>query len=375
MDNLQQIHGSNSTQSPSTGLELVNAFNANFEKVKNEIESLDQRLFYEVQITSMQELNVLQSGTYKIYFTQNSKTEEFYLLCSVDPETSAVTQTKISDKISSRKYEDSAWSEWGSSDTEVQTLKASLNSINADVAHLYKTRTEINISVEAPTSGKCADGSDGGDLYDLSLAISVLPGLLAQVGGGEVDEVTFIIGGKLTYFDKDNSGKPVTYVYLGGTITEDSSWEKSGGDLDKATQVKIKDAISKSIFTNIGFFRPDGTDGTTDTYRYSDYIDVTDVAKIRIHTLVSVVTSVSPAVFFDKDDNYISGYSAEVATESTYEIDVPANAVSFITSCHTDALNIFWCDFYKAAQVLDFSPVNIPDLHANVVLLTWQEKD
>ena len=105
MDNLQQIHGSNSTQSPSTGLELVNAFNANFEKVKNEIESLDQCLFYEVQITSMQELNVLQSGTYKIYFTQNSKTEEFYLLCSVDPETSAVTQTKISDKISSRKYE------------------------------------------------------------------------------------------------------------------------------------------------------------------------------------------------------------------------------------------------------------------------------
>ena len=187
MDNLQQIHGSNSTQSPSTGLELVNAFNANFEKVKNEIESLDQRLFYEVQITSMQELNVLQSGTYKIYFTQNSKTEEFYLLCSVDPETSAVTQTKISDKISSRKYEESAWSEWGSSDTEVQTLKTSLNSINADVAHLYKTRTEINISVEAPTSGKKADGSDGGDLYDLSLAVSVLPGLLAQVGGGGVD--------------------------------------------------------------------------------------------------------------------------------------------------------------------------------------------
>ena len=102
MDNLQQIHGSNSTQSPSTGLELVNAFNANFEKVKNEIESLDPRLFYEVQITSMQELNVLQSGTYKIYFTQNSKTEEFYLLCTVHPATGIITQTKISTILHSR---------------------------------------------------------------------------------------------------------------------------------------------------------------------------------------------------------------------------------------------------------------------------------
>ncbi|MCS2957599.1 hypothetical protein NXX53_11595 [Bacteroides salyersiae] len=50
---LQQIQGNGSDKIASTGHELVQAFNGNFDQVKEAIENLDQRLFNDLPVTSM----------------------------------------------------------------------------------------------------------------------------------------------------------------------------------------------------------------------------------------------------------------------------------------------------------------------------------
>jgi len=89
--------------------------------------------------------------------------------------------------------------------------------------------------------------------------------------------------------------------------------------------------ISNSDVNVIGFMRPAGTTSTSSAYRYSGKLNCKGGVKLYITSTV-LSESVSPAVFFDVNDNYISGYTATITSLTTHVIDVPSNAHYFITS-------------------------------------------
>ena len=109
---LQQIQGNGSDKIASTGHELVQAFNGNFDQVKEAIENLDQRLFNDLPVTSMSQLDDLRSGTYRILLTVSGGIEQFYLICTIDPDGRTVRQTRISDFIYTRIFVANKWKLW-----------------------------------------------------------------------------------------------------------------------------------------------------------------------------------------------------------------------------------------------------------------------
>lgn len=109
---LQQIQGNSPDEIASTGHELVQAFNGNFDLVKEAIENLDQRLFNDFPVTSMAQLDDLRSGTYHILLTVSGGIEQFYLICTIDPDGRTVRQTRISDSIYIRTFAGDKWTQW-----------------------------------------------------------------------------------------------------------------------------------------------------------------------------------------------------------------------------------------------------------------------
>lgn len=110
--NLQQIQGNGADEIASTGFELVRAFNGNFTQVKEAIENLDNRLFHDLSITAMAELDNLRSGSYRIILPVAGGVEYFYLLCTTDPDGKTIRQTRVANAIYTRTYAESAWSKW-----------------------------------------------------------------------------------------------------------------------------------------------------------------------------------------------------------------------------------------------------------------------
>lgn len=107
-----KIQGNGNDEIASTGHELVQAFNGNFDLVKAAIENLDQRLFHDLSVTSMAELDNLRSGSYRILLTIQSGTEQFYLFCTIDPDGLTIRQTQISDSIYIRTFFGNKWTKW-----------------------------------------------------------------------------------------------------------------------------------------------------------------------------------------------------------------------------------------------------------------------
>ena len=113
MDKLEfdKIQGNGNDEIASTGHELVLAFNGNFNLIKQVIEDLNSRLFYDFPITSMAELDNLRSGSYRILLTKAGITELFYLFCTLDPD-GRIRQTRISDSIYIRTFSGNKWEKW-----------------------------------------------------------------------------------------------------------------------------------------------------------------------------------------------------------------------------------------------------------------------
>lgn len=80
-----------------------------------------------------------------------------------------------------------------------------------------------------------------------------------------------------------------------------------------------------------GFVRPGGSISTSSSYRKSDPLNCKFSTKLYITSRVASF-SVSPAVFYDENDNFISGYTALNTELTTHVVNVPSNASYFITS-------------------------------------------
>lgn len=136
---------------------------------------------------------------------------------------------------------------------------------------------------------------------------------------------------------------------LAGLSSGSSSGSSSGGitqeELDEIL-AELKKELSQPTysvtladmdsFTGSGFIRPAGTISVGGVYAYTDYIDVSNCITINAHIRASSA-SVSPAVWYDADKNYISGEKVTV-TESTaqdHEIIVPDDAVYARFSTYT----------------------------------------
>lgn len=86
-------------------------------------------------------------------------------------------------------------------------------------------------------------------------------------------------------------------------------------------------------FSIEGFLKPDGTISTTSSSIRTDYINVSAYERIIVNVRTSAV-SISPAVWFDADKNYISGETGVTSTTgpTEYEYNVPEGAVYVISS-------------------------------------------
>lgn len=146
-----------------------------------------------------------------------------------------------------------------------------------------------------------------------------------------------------------------TYTNAGGLIYAPETTDKglmvqfikTGGSWTKNT-IAFYDLVSKNvlfaendIFKIYGFMRPAGTTSTSNTYVRSDYIDITGVTKIYIHTTPASL-STSPCVFFDDSFTYISGITPTSTVEQDFVItEIPSNAKYIVTSMHISGFSSF----------------------------------
>ena len=113
-----------------------------------------------------------------------------------------------------------------------------------------------------------------------------------------------------------------------GNITIESG-AGNGGTFELVEEVvAVEDA-----FTIGGFMKPEGAVSSTTSSIRTDYIDISKYEKILVRVRTSA-ESVSPAVWYDADKNYISGETGVVSTTGAteYEYDTPAGAVYVIVS-------------------------------------------
>lgn len=124
-------------------------------------------------------------------------------------------------------------------------------------------------------------------------------------------------------------------IYFANTIKKLDKYVNENSTIENVVLVK------GAILANEGFLRSNGTENTTNLYRKSDMIDISGVSKMTIHTIIGSL-SVSPAVFYDKNQNYIYGVSHSVITETDIDIpNIPANAMYMVSSGSRDANNVF----------------------------------
>lgn len=110
--NFQKIRGNGPDEVASTGLELVQAFNGNFDIVKEALKNSGGQQFSDLPIATMTELDNIRSGSYRVLLSVSGGKEIFYLLCSVDPDGTTVRQTKIAECVYIRSFNNNAWSQW-----------------------------------------------------------------------------------------------------------------------------------------------------------------------------------------------------------------------------------------------------------------------
>ena len=134
-------------------------------------------------------------------------------------------------------------------------------------------------------------------------------------------------------------------------LTNDSGYLVNADIADINTKVtsinnalyRINNLYTSKNFTNVGFIRPAGSTSDNSSYAYTNYIYIGDAKEIIITG--QFAASASPAVFYDADKKYISGFTSTITQEvATYSIPVPENAKYVITSCATSRLSNFKVD-------------------------------
>lgn len=126
--------------------------------------------------------------------------------------------------------------------------------------------------------------------------------------------------------------------------------------IETIVETVVRKLIQKQeLYKNIGFIRPAGTQSTSSDYRYTDQIYIHGCKRLLITGRFG--SSVSPAVFYDSNHNYISGFTADkgASTTYTYDIPVPDNAYYVVSSCATGtSMNVYECNaIFDIAKKLD----------------------
>jgi hypothetical protein len=111
-------------------------------------------------------------------------------------------------------------------------------------------------------------------------------------------------------------------------------------ELENQTTVNNVFFANNSVFEFSEFMRPNGTTTASPLYRRSDFIEISGISKIYIHTVPGSV-SVSPCVFFDESYTYISGVTPVTTIEQDFVIDVPSNAKYIVTSIVNTGISLF----------------------------------
>ena len=131
-----------------------------------------------------------------------------------------------------------------------------------------------------------------------------------------------------------------------------SDLETSLNDVESIVETIVKNLIQRQeLMKNVGFIRPTGTSSDSSSYRHSDQIYIHGCKRLIITGRFSA--NASPAVFYDSNHNYISGFTADqgASTTYTYNILVPENAYYFVSSCATGIS----ADYYECNAVFDIA--------------------
>jgi len=161
-------------------------------------------------------------------------------------------------------------------------------------------------------------------------------GVSVTMGGTTQSSAYSISGNVITISIGSVTGNVVIKVPTKNTSTGEE--DNTGG-----TSGEIVDVATSADYSITGFIRPDGTTSDNSSYRMTDYINITGYSQLIVHTEPRT-NSVSPAVFFDADKNYISGFTAEDdITEQDFTIDIPDGAVYVRSSTVNTAASLKNC--------------------------------
>lgn len=94
------------------------------------------------------------------------------------------------------------------------------------------------------------------------------------------------------------------------------------GNNDFFTTIELVDV---NDYTIEGFFRPIGTENTSNSYCRTDFIDIRNCKTLTVYTCAAS-TSVSPVVWYNNEKEYISGETATTTEFAEFIYDVPENA-------------------------------------------------
>ena len=229
-----------------------------------------------------------------------------------------------------------------------------LASLETEVASKQKTLTAgVGITI-APdgTISTIADRSIGKIVEDHTAISSPVEGLLYL-------EQTEIQG---TYAQYVYNGD--TWVFLGNIVLSiDMNTLATKEELIIASSKEQLNLFTSNIFVNNGFVRPNGTISTSYGYKYSNKLDISKYSMLKL-TIRVASSSVSPAVFYDTNEEYISGVTATtgILSVDTMYISIPSNAKYVVISGATSYYSSFASSgYYNINTYLDEFKANIDE--------------
>ena len=122
--------------------------------------------------------------------------------------------------------------------------------------------------------------------------------------------------------------------------------ESKIAEVESQVHKEIKKYVVASDFVNTGFIRPAGTPSSLASYRYTNKIAVDGCTCLVVHDTTNNA-SVSPAVFYDINGNYIGGYAWASGSGNDLTIPVPSNAVYVVCSVQYSKIGDYTCKVYK----------------------------
>lgn len=150
------------------------------------------------------------------------------------------------------------------------------------------------------------------------------------MGGATVTPTISSDGKTMTIAIAAVTGKVVISV---ATVNESTGEE---GDMESTIVL----AEGSSGYSVVGFVRPAGTISDSNSYRRTDYIDISSYGFKTITAATSPASvSVAPVVFFDSEKTLLSGYTPAEASTAIVEVtvEVPEGATYVMSSTLNNA--------------------------------------